>query len=482
MVCLRMPVSGSSIYAMFDSHSRPSHPNRPAFTMSNQLDDILISLGQVLFPTFPNSSPSDTISKLHFSAHLLESTPNICSLDMKDTIKKSIDHLSAKSSNTDGGEPQAGPQSVGSEHVALLRTQAGNWRKQQRMESSIISKGRSRSTSRTPSEVKRVQNPSETHRRNEFGWQLSLLIPDPVQDDEKSNGTEGNEDLPPPASLIGAEDKENIPPITGSSSRKSDFTWMKSLILPPEFGGGADDDSPLAKNAVKSGPSGPSHVRSHEFSWQRSLEGTTLRETEKEDGKTTLLSDSFGLGEEPKLERHDKAPSSSARSDYAWQTALLQQLQEEEELAASVAPNASGDQVWIVALQKRIQEEERLNSNSHGASSSSFTRSDLDWQLAVQLQAEEVDHDEVYNRTSGVGNSSTFRTVTLPTSTPTTFECGVCGELNDVSEKIGPDDCGHAFCKVCLGTFTKTKIEEGRYPIFCPECLPDRTRTTKTRS
>jgi len=484
-VCLRMPVSGSSIYAMFDSHPRPSHPNRPAFTMSSQLDETLTSLGQVLFPTFPNSSPSDTVSKLHFSAHLLESTPNICSLDVKDTIKKSIDHLSAKSSNTDGGEPQAAPQSVGSEHVALLRTQAGNRRKQQCTESSIInSKGRSRSTSRTPSEAKRVQNPSETHRRNEFGWQLSLLIPDPVQDDEKSNDAEENEDLPPPASAISVKDKENIPPITGSPPRKSDFTWMKSLILPPEFGqgSGADDDSPLAKNTTKTGPSGPSHVRSQEFSWQRSLEGTTLREMEKDTGKTTLLSDSFGVGEESKLARHDKAPSSSARNDYAWQTALLQQLQEEEELAASVVPNASGDQVWKVALQKRIQEEQRSNSNSHGASSSSFTRSDLDWQLAVQLQAEEVDHDEVYNRTSGVGNSSTFRTVILPTSTPTTFECGVCGELHDISEKIGPDDCGHAFCKVCLGTFTKTKIEEGRYPIFCPECLPDRTRTTKTRS
>jgi Zinc finger, C3HC4 type (RING finger) len=410
---------------------------------------------------------------------------------VKDTIKKSIDHLSAISSNTDGGEPHAAPQSVVSEHTALLRTQAENRGKQQRTESSIInSKGRSRSTSRTPSEVKRVQNSSETHRRNEFGWQMSLLIPDPVQDDEKGNDAEEREDLPPPASLLGVEDKENIPPIAGSPPRKSDFTWMKSLILPPDYSqfdqgnhtSGADDDSALAKNTTKAGPSGFSHVRGQEFSWQRSLEGTTLRETEKDIERTTLLSDSFGVGEGSKLERHDKAPSSSVRSDYAWQTALLQQLQEEEELAASVAPNSSGDRVWIVALQKRIQEEERSNSNGHGASSSSFSRTDLDWQLAVQLQAEEVDNDEVFNRDSGVGNSSTFHTVTLPTSTLTAFECGVCGELHNVSEKIELDDCGHAFCKVCLGTFTKTKIEEGRYPIFCPECLPDRTRTTKTRS
>jgi hypothetical protein len=472
VVCLSMPVSGSSIYAMFDSHSRPSHPNRPAFTISSQLDEILISLGRVLFPTFPNTSPSDTNSKLHFSAHLLESTSNICLLDVKDTIKKSIDHLSTTSSNTDGSEPQAAPQSVGSEHMALLRTQAENWRKHQRTESSIInSKGASRSTSRTPSEIKRVQTSSETHCRGEFGWQLSLLTPDPAQDDEKGNDVEGSKEPPPPASLSGVENKENIPPNTGSSPRKSDFTWMKSLILLPDhsqFGQG--DHTSVADNS-KAGPSGLSHVRSQDFSWQRSLEGTTLRETETEIGRR----------EESELERHDRAPSSSARSDYAWQTALLQQLQEEEELAASVAPNSSGDKVWIVALQKRIQEEEKLNSNGHGTSSSSFTRSDLDWQLAVQLQAEEVDHDEVYNRNNGVGNSSTFQTITLPTSTPTTFECGVCGELHDISEKIGLDDCGHTFCKTCLGTFTKTKIEEGRYPIFCPECLPDRTRITKPR-
>lgn len=438
--------------------------------MSNQLDEILISLGQVLFPTFPNSSSSDTNSKLHFSAHLLESTLNICLLDVKDTIKKSIDHLSSMSSNTDVGEPQAAPQSVKSEHVASLRTQAENWRKEQRMDSTINSKGTSRTTSRTPSEIKRQQNSSETYRRSEFGWQLSLLTPDPA-DDGKGNSEEGSEDLPPPSSLSGVENKENIPPITGPSPRKSDFTWMRSLLAPSDHSQfGKEDHTGVADNA-KAGPSGLSHVRSQEFSWQRSLEGTALRETETEIGRR----------EESKLERHDKAPSSSARSDYAWQTALLQQLQEEEELAASIAPNTSGDKVWILALQKRIQEEEKLMSNDHGTSSSSFTRADLDWQLAVQLQAEEVDNDEVYNRNNGVGNSSTLQTITLPTSTPTTFECGVCGELHDLSEKVGLD-CGHAFCKDCLTTFTKTKISEGRYPIFCPECLPDRSRTTKTRS
>jgi len=479
-MCLRMPVSGSSIYAMFDPHSRPSHPNRPAFTMSSQLDEILTSLGQILFPSSPNSSASDTTSKLYFSAHLLESSPNICLLDVKDNIKKSLDYLSAMASNTDGGEPQAASQLVGNEHVALLRTQAENWRKQQRTESSINSKVTSRSTSRIPSENKRVQNSSETHSRSEFGWQLSLLTPDPAQDDEKGNGLEGDEGLLPPASLLGVENKENISPISGSSPRKGDFSWMKSLILPPDHSqfdhtGDANIDSPLVKDMTKAGPS---RVRNQEFSWQRSLEGTILRETDKETRRTTLRSDSFDVREESRLERHDRAPSSSARSDYAWQTALLQQLQEEEELAASVAPNTSGDQVWIVSLQKRIQEEEKLNGNDHGTSSS-----DLDWQLAVQLQAEEeVGNDEVYNRNNGVGNSSTFHTVTLPTSTPTTFECGVCGELHGLFEKIGLDDCGHNFCKVCLGTFTKTKIEEGRYPIFCPECLPDRTRTTKTRS
>ena len=451
--------------------------------MSSELDEILTSLGQILFPTSPNSSASDTNPKLHFSAHLLESSPNICLLDVKDNIKKSLDYLSAMASNTDGGEPQTASQPVGSEHVALLRTQAENWRKHQRTESSINSKVTSRSTSRIPSETKRVQNSSETHSRSEFGWQLSLLTPDPAQEDEKGNGVEGGEDLQPPASLLGVENKENIPPISCSSPRTSDFSWMKSLILPPDHSqfdhsGDANIDSLLVENATKAGPS---RVRSREFSWQRSLEGAILRETDKETdkeiGRTTLHSDSFDLREESRLERHDRTPSSSARSDYAWQTALLQQLQEEEELAASVAPNTSGDQVWIVSLQKRIQEEEKLNSNGHGTSSS-----DLDWQLAVQLQAEEVGNDEVYNRNNGVGNSSTLHTVTLPTSTPTTFECGVCGELHGLSEKIGLDDCGHTFCKVCLGTFTKTKIEEGRYPIFCPECLPDRSRSTKTRS
>ncbi|KDR70086.1 hypothetical protein GALMADRAFT_214829 [Galerina marginata CBS 339.88] len=54
------------------------------------------------------------------------------------------------------------------------------------------------------------------------------------------------------------------------------------------------------------------------------------------------------------------------------------------------------------------------------------------------------------------------------------FECGVCGENRDVTEKLTLADCVHFFCKECLTTYAKTKIDEAQYPIPCPGCLAEK--------
>jgi len=54
-------------------------------------------------------------------------------------------------------------------------------------------------------------------------------------------------------------------------------------------------------------------------------------------------------------------------------------------------------------------------------------------------------------------------------------ECGVCNELYSVAQIIQLPTCRHIFCRECLRTFTETRINEGRYPIFCPVCAIERT-------
>jgi len=55
-------------------------------------------------------------------------------------------------------------------------------------------------------------------------------------------------------------------------------------------------------------------------------------------------------------------------------------------------------------------------------------------------------------------------------------ECGVCNEVFGVPQIIQLPTCSHTFCRECLRTFTKTRISEGRYPIFCPVCAIEKTK------
>ncbi|KJA28169.1 hypothetical protein HYPSUDRAFT_129996 [Hypholoma sublateritium FD-334 SS-4] len=71
-------------------------------------------------------------------------------------------------------------------------------------------------------------------------------------------------------------------------------------------------------------------------------------------------------------------------------------------------------------------------------------------------------------------------TIEIPHAYPA-FECGICGELQNIATRIRLPDCSHTVCKECLTGFATTKIDEGRYPIFCPECIAERPRAIRTQ-
>ena len=153
-----------------------------------------------------------------------------------------------------------------------------------------------------------------------------------------------------------------------------------------------------------------------------------------------------------------------------WEVALLKQLQEEEEIAASVPHHISSQDAWQVALHKRVLLQEKLNEDT-----SSF---ELDWQLAVQLQQEELVPRSGLRSPSTITSNRIHDTADPPEST---FECGICSERHDNGSKIFLVVCGHSYCRECVGALTRAKIEDNRYPIFCPDCLIDRSRANKCR-
>ncbi|KAF9480533.1 hypothetical protein BDN70DRAFT_805202 [Pholiota conissans] len=103
----------------------------------------------------------------------------------------------------------------------------------------------------------------------------------------------------------------------------------------------------------------------------------------------------------------------------------------------------------------------------------------MDWHLAFQLQQASSSSASTIGNNTPL-NSSTFTTLQLPPAQEN-FECGVCAEVHNVNVRISLADCGHMFCKECLTTYTRTKIGDGRYPIFCPECVVERPRAIKSQ-
>lgn len=51
-----------------------------------------------------------------------------------------------------------------------------------------------------------------------------------------------------------------------------------------------------------------------------------------------------------------------------------------------------------------------------------------------------------------------------------TFQCRICMDELPEDDIAEVDDCVHMMCRSCLREFVSSKIQEHRYPIFCPVC------------
>ena len=51
-----------------------------------------------------------------------------------------------------------------------------------------------------------------------------------------------------------------------------------------------------------------------------------------------------------------------------------------------------------------------------------------------------------------------------------TFQCSICMDELPEDDVAKVDDCVHTMCRSCLREYASSKIQEHRYPIFCPVC------------
>lgn len=115
---------------------------------------------------------------------------------------------------------------------------------------------------------------------------------------------------------------------------------------------------------------------------------------------------------------------------------------------------------------RRKDEAKRLTAESTKLAEPATPAPDID-PVAVQLQIHYDDENRQLEQ----------QMRDLQAIQPEFFDCGICLEQCQEDHIARVDPCGHAYCRECLTGHAVSKIEEHRYPILCPLCTADRTRT-----
>ena len=493
LVCFRFRSSASYIFVIFDAHSRSEHPFGPAFILASDVDAIATHFNQLLTQaSISKSASKQNITINHsFTALVIESRDRTSAIDVHDLLAKSVAFLFEKLDRTPSNLDLDTPV-FGLEQLRVRETQ------------SLVLAPHKQDNNRQTSHSRLLT------RRSEFGWQLNLQVSGSSSTvDPKNNNLA---EYPKPLEVKKARSTLDLP-------KKSDYGLFKSLIRDP---GGPDGEDLISRSVSNSNVENipdntHSHLRSRtEFGWQLALQQTSITDRRKlEDleivtsavvsrSQADIQTHRVVLGKE-KEEASDEsfATQTLKGSISAWEDILMKQLQEEEELVASSAGYLSQESAWILALRKRLTpEEDKVNNAVASSSSSSYTQlgqkgitstylHEFDFKPFSSTEDESSTihrhsrHSPLFPAYLDAFQSSNrgFTTLELPTSEfPTeSHECGVCNEVYGAAQIIQLPACTHAFCRECLRTFTKTRINEGRYPIFCPVCAIERTRVNQSR-
>jgi len=181
IACLRLVVSQTVFYVIFDPHSHESHPDGPAYCLLGTVE----AAASYIDTLFSSRSSSSTYTP-DFSAYLISSKSGAEQEDEMELLAETEEMMKATSIT---------------EHLSVLRERASKLRKFDKEPSSATSP-----TTKQPGS-------SSTQRRGEFGWQLSLLLNSADKSGKKKE----------------REKKTPTVPI-GPPPPQDDFGWMTALL------------------------------------------------------------------------------------------------------------------------------------------------------------------------------------------------------------------------------------------------------------
>jgi hypothetical protein len=474
LVCLRFRSSASFVFVVFDAHSRPEHPFGPAFILASDVDAIATHFNQLLTqPSISKSASKQDITTNHsFTALVIESRNRPSTFDVQDLLAKSVAFLFVRLSTVDRtlSNLDLGTPVFGLEQLRVRETQT------------LVHAPHKQDSNRQTCRRRPLA------RRSEFGWQLNLQV----------SGTSSAVDSKNNSSAEPLEVKEtslDLPKKSQDAGPDGENTDIPRIIV-----SNADGEN------ISDKPHSHLHSRT-EFGWQLALQQqTSITGRRKLEEYLEIVASTVVSQGDIKTHRVVLGKGKEEASDVAtqmlegftWEDILMKQLQEEEELVASSAGYLCQESAWVLALRKRLlAEEDKVNNPVASSSSSPYTKGitstylhEFDFKPLPSTEGE----SSTIHRHSFIsplfpyadpleGSNRAFTTLELPTSefSAESHECGVCNEVFGVPQVIQLPTCSHTFCRECLRTFTKTRINEGRYPIFCPVCAIERTRVNHSR-
>ncbi|EPQ59027.1 hypothetical protein GLOTRDRAFT_33666, partial [Gloeophyllum trabeum ATCC 11539] len=117
---------------------------------------------------------------------------------------------------------------------------------------------------------------------------------------------------------------------------------------------------------------------------------------------------------------------------------------------------------WRMQVDGASTERKRLDqSSATSPPQSPSNQEEEDLRYAMQMQLEYSLEDSVLHD----------QMLELQATAQRTFDCVICLEKLP-EDYIAPlDSCAHRFCTECLRSYVQSKLQEGRFPIFCPVCM-----------
>jgi Ring finger domain len=181
-------------------------------------------------------------------------------------------------------------------------------------------------------------------------------------------------------------------------------------------------------------------------------------------------------------ERHQAEPQSSHLNDWELAEQIQREFDEENMRLWAEQQQLREEELSLVILQDSFPELEvsppHASPDSKTAPVPAPQSQENSFALASQLQQEyeeedrsiraQLDSFQLTNKiqpTLDAGDQHLLEKLSQPT-----FDCGVCLETHLEDDVAYIEPCAHAFCRQCIGNHIRTKLNEHRFPIFCPLC------------